>query len=89
MSPRPHQLGSTARRHCPIPVMPRKAGCEIGPLMTGACAGGESGAGIRLAPVVEVALAERAGIVGNDEPLCSKTVSCELLFADPMRPRSV
>jgi hypothetical protein len=29
--------------HCPIPVMPRKLGCEIGPLMMGACAGDASG----------------------------------------------
>jgi hypothetical protein len=38
-----------ARRHCPIPFKPRKAGCEIGPLMTGARAGAASGAGIRFA----------------------------------------
>src|SRR5262249_44045284 len=36
-----------ARRHCPIPVRPRNAGCDSGPLMVGACAGAESGAGIR------------------------------------------
>src|SRR5262249_18902612 len=36
-----------ARRHCPIPVRPRNAGCDNGPLMVGACAGAESGAGIR------------------------------------------
>src|SRR6516162_2060831 len=34
-------------RHCPIPVRPRNAGCDNGPLMVGACAGAESGAGIR------------------------------------------
>ena len=33
--------------YSPIPVMPRNAGCDIGPLMTGACAGAASGAGIR------------------------------------------
>ena len=37
----------TARRHCPIPVMPLNAGCDIGPLMMGACAGSDRGAGIR------------------------------------------
>jgi hypothetical protein len=36
-----------ARRHCPIPVRPRNAGCDNGPLMVGACAGAESGAGLR------------------------------------------
>src|SRR5262249_28158122 len=36
-----------AWRHCPIPVRPRNAGCDNGPLMAGACAGAESGAGIR------------------------------------------
>jgi hypothetical protein len=37
-----------ARRHWPIPVNPRNAGCDIGPLMVGAAEGAESGAGIRL-----------------------------------------
>ena len=35
------------RRYCPIPVKPRNVGCDIGPLTTGACAGAESGAGMR------------------------------------------
>ena len=30
-----------------FPVRPRNAGCDNGPLMLGACAGAESGAGIR------------------------------------------
>src|ERR1700687_6134136 len=34
--------------YCPIPVRPRKAGCDNGPLMMGASAGAASGAGIRL-----------------------------------------
>src|ERR1700687_782646 len=33
--------------YCPIPVRPRKAGCDNGPLMMGASAGAASGAGIR------------------------------------------
>src|SRR4029079_7281576 len=31
--------------------MPRREGCDIGPLMTGACSGAASGAGIRLSKV--------------------------------------
>jgi len=34
--------------YSPIPVIPRNAGWDIGPLMTGACEGDASGAGIRL-----------------------------------------
>jgi len=33
--------------HCPIPLRPRNAGCDIGPLIVGACAGAASGAGMR------------------------------------------
>jgi hypothetical protein len=36
-----------ARGHSPIPVKPRKAGCELGPSMTVGCAGAANGAGIR------------------------------------------
>jgi hypothetical protein len=35
--------------HCPIPVRPRNAGCDNGPLMVGAPEGDASGAGILLA----------------------------------------
>jgi hypothetical protein len=38
-----------ARRHSPIPVRPRNAGCDSGPLIVGAREGDASGAGIRLA----------------------------------------
>ena len=37
--------------HSPIPVMPRNAGSDIGPLMMGVCAGADSGAGIRFSKV--------------------------------------
>jgi hypothetical protein len=45
--PFPDHALAGARRHCPIPVKPRNAGCDIGPLMVGAAAGPASGAGIR------------------------------------------
>jgi hypothetical protein len=39
--------GAAQGRHCPIPFRPQNAGCDIGPVVVGACAGAESGAGIR------------------------------------------
>ena len=39
----PMRVAAWARRHSPIPVKPRKAGCELGPSMTVGCAGAANG----------------------------------------------